>query len=557
MSRSNILFRAAFAAALLLSISTAAKAQTRIIESGTDKLKFTVSGGWLYDERDPRYSRSGSKLNTNQNFFFDVAPGATISVRGSNAGPSIEEGGNYTMEVCIKFYDEQGHLLDDNGNIINTTSSERELNTPLSMSRTMPSNAVKAKAEVKMNRKFNYIAAFLTFTVSKDAKPNSPVIELNPAGDPCIGLGVIDSHIRFNDFWGEVKIRSECRDEDDGYEFVDLDTVIHEMDRIKTEEDSGAILGLEDMSTYVIKPETILIIHTVKDTRSKLEVNLGQMWINIKKMANGRSVVFEMSQCVAGINGTIVAFKETGSESSVWLFAGKVTVTNKSTGKETVLEPGQKIVCKGNSSKVSTFNIERVAKEWGIPMSDIDNHYSDTTEPAGSGTIEEPAGNGKYGIKSGIATMSVSTNGSMSEAVWYFDNYGAQECYKQHFEIPGFSSYDAITVTKGEWCWFIAANGSVKKFENPTPDLNFLNLSQAVRTKYKIKDLGTETFLGRTCQKYSYEIKHVLKTDKWTVWVYKGFILKSVCKSGLVESIVEATDFKENAAVPAEVFDTH
>ena len=44
----------------------------------------------------------------------------------------------------------------------------------------------------------------------------------------------IDSKIRFNDFYGEVKIRPDA-EEDDSYEFVDIDTVIYEDDRIKAE----------------------------------------------------------------------------------------------------------------------------------------------------------------------------------------------------------------------------------------------------------------------------------------------------------------------------------
>ncbi|MBQ7167584.1 MAG: hypothetical protein IJR93_11635, partial [Treponema sp.] len=70
------------------------------------------------------------------------------------------------------------------------------------------------------------------------------------------GTDRVDSKIRFNDFYGEVKIRPNS-EEDDAYEFAELDTVIYENDRIKTEEDSGAVLSLRDMSTFVIKPETI------------------------------------------------------------------------------------------------------------------------------------------------------------------------------------------------------------------------------------------------------------------------------------------------------------
>ena len=118
----------------------------------------------------------------------------------------------------------------------------------------------------------------------------------------------IDSKIRFNDFYGEVKIRPDA-EEDDSYEFVDLDTVIYEGDRIKTEEDSGAILGLEDMSTYVIKPDSTLIIHTDEGNVSKIEMLAGSMWGNIKKMSEGKSLEVEMSQCVCGINGSTVKMK--------------------------------------------------------------------------------------------------------------------------------------------------------------------------------------------------------------------------------------------------------
>ena len=130
---------------------------------------------------------------------------------------------------------------------------------------------------------------------------------------PAFSADKIDSKIRFNDFYGEVKIRPNA-EEDDSYEFVDLDTVIYEDDRIKTEEDSGAILGLEDMSTYVIKPESTLIIHTEEGNVSKIEMIAGTMWANFKKMAEGKTLEVEMSQCVCGIEGTSVLFQSSGTD---------------------------------------------------------------------------------------------------------------------------------------------------------------------------------------------------------------------------------------------------
>ncbi len=138
----------------------------------------------------------------------------------------------------------------------------------------------------------------------------------------------IDSHIRFNDLYGEVSIKHGGEDYD-AYEYATIDTVIYEDDVIKTEEDSGAILGLEDMSTYVIKPESILIIHTEEKHVSNLELLHNCIWGNIKKMSEGKSINIEMSQCVAGIKGTIFrAFQsKDGLTNRIEVIKGVVTVT--------------------------------------------------------------------------------------------------------------------------------------------------------------------------------------------------------------------------------------
>ncbi len=198
--------------------------------------------------------------------------------------------------------------------------------------------------------------------------------------DPCAGRVLIDSKIRFNDWYGQVMIRPDC-DDDDAYEFVDFDTVIYEDDRIKTEEESCAILGLEDMSTYVLKPNSTIIIHTEDGNVSKWEMLKGTMLTNLKKMAEGKSLEIEMSQCCSGINGTIAAFEETGKESRVYLLVGKTSVTNKKTGKKIQLKPGQVVTMKNETSKVQKFNVEALAKSFGVPQDELKNHYTNKNAP--------------------------------------------------------------------------------------------------------------------------------------------------------------------------------
>jgi hypothetical protein len=165
---------------------------------------------------------------------------------------------------------------------------------------------------------------------------------------------------------------------------------------------------------------------------------------------------------------------------------------------------------------------------------------------------------GRYQMKSGIAKTVTTVGDSKTEATQYWDDYGGLECLKQRMDIPGLVSYDYYTITKGDKAWFVTdtdGKKASKVFQNPTPDLNFLNITPAVEEKYNIKDFGGDTYLGKPCKKYTYETTQNRKKGLWTVWVYKGFILKSICVLGKRESIIEVVELKENVPVPPEVFD--
>ncbi len=231
------------------------------------------------------------------------------------------------------------------------------------------------KAKYLIGRFLLVLMAILPFSLSLPAKAQK--IRFVGDEDKC---HEVDSKIRFNDLYGEVLIRCNFL-KDNAYEFADFDTIIFEDDRICTKEESGAVLGLEDMSTYVIKPESIIIIHSEDNHISKFEMIAGGILANIKKMIEGKSIEYEMSNCVAGIKGTIVALEETGKESRVYVLVGKASVKNKKTGKETVLQPGQMVTMKGKTSNVATFNIEQMAKKYGCPMSEIKNHYTNKQAP--------------------------------------------------------------------------------------------------------------------------------------------------------------------------------
>lgn len=365
---------------VLLMVAGTAGAQSefkRTITRQGQTIEYSISGVQVTKEEQPLYTgNTPENGNYLQNYEGTVESGKTITVKCRQ----VKGKKNPIIYIDIRYYDKpsmSGAPLTDES---------------------MRTDKEKATSSRVPKRKYGEVNIYylgdtgdwitVTFFLDIDASPvpvSTPVVHTpEPNIGPCEKK---DSHIRFNDFYGEVKKRCNF-EEDDSYEFVDLDDVVYENDRIKTEEESGAILGLEDMSTYVIKSESVLIIHTEEGNKSKLEMLIGSMWTNIKKMAAGKSLDVEMSQCVCGINGTIVAFEETGGKSNIYLFAGSVTVKSKKGTDKVNLQPGQTSSV-GSNGKVAVkeFDIEKGAKKFGISMNDIRNHYSNAGTTGNVGLV--------------------------------------------------------------------------------------------------------------------------------------------------------------------------
>ena len=439
--------------AMMIALNAGALTET-ITGSNKLILKYSISGG--------KYIRT---LEGNAHAsIFEIEPGGTITITGANGRKQTKKDKfDYWISASVYFMDAKGKKLgephykvQENGNV--------------QLQVIVPDGAVKAEARIslKCSDIYNSLGAEGEFTVkqkknnsqSTSQKKTSYSAKETPVSFKC---NEVDSKIRFNDFYGEVKYRCSL-EEDDAFEFADLDAVLYENDLIQTEEESGAILGLEDMSTYVLKPESKLIICDTYDSRPaivrKLEMLGGSMLTNIKKMAEGKSFEVEMSQCICGGEGTIFAVQETGKESRVWLLVGKASVKNKKTGKKTVLQPGQMVTMKGKTSNVASFNVEQVAKKFGCPMSEIKNHYTNKKAP-------------KYNM-SDICGKPVSSTGSKKTS----SNTGNQKTPQKKAEKKGLdrkgksdviksssNSNSSSSTPSGKYARYGAKRGIVKRVD--------------------------------------------------------------------------------------------
>lgn len=358
------------------------------------------------------------------------------------------------------------------------------------------------------------------------------------------------SGISINDLCGEVSVR--CNDdEDDSYEFAELDGLIREEDRIRTKEESEVLLGLEDMNTYLIRPNSIVVIRTEKNNVTKLEMIVGSIWANIKKMAEGKTIELEMSHCVSGIKGTIVAFEETGKESRVYLFAGKVEVTGKASKRKTMLKAGQaSIVGSDGKIKVKKFDIEKGAKKFGIPMKEIKNHYSNTptssskgssTKVSSSGTISEKVQK-RYAMQRGVIKYKYAKGKQTGEIIRTFDSYGHYE--RVASKIKG-SSATSLNIYRGEKAYKVDTKAKTVT-QSKHEAINFLNITEAELSKHKLKKKGTATVAGKQCVVYGNA------NEDYYVW--QGITLKKVINSKDGKIVSEAVSITQPAKIDANKF---
>ena len=161
----------------------------------------------------------------------------------------------------------------------------------------------------------------------------------------------------------------------------------------------------------------------------------------------------------------------------------------------------------------------------------------------------------RYEIKSGIVTMEMDMRGRKVVQMIHFDDYGAKEA--------------TISERRGEKMRGIEVDGEMlmindaknTAFKMPAMGggsnkrINFLNKDEKYIKKNKIKVLGTETFLGKECTKYSVALFMMGQVVKQTVWVYKGIVLKSSITTDFGEMGQQATELVENIDIPASIFE--
>jgi len=166
----------------------------------------------------------------------------------------------------------------------------------------------------------------------------------------------------FSDLYGEVSVRPD--DADDAYEFAELSMILYHNDRIRTKAKSGAIICFADLSTFVMKPDSVIVLDTRVTKESKFKLIAGTILVNIKRILEDGNVDIEMTQAVAGIKGTTLVCEESDGKSTLKVIEGSVELTPEN-GDPILVHGGEMVTAtNGKHGKVMKFSPSEELGTW-------------------------------------------------------------------------------------------------------------------------------------------------------------------------------------------------
>ena len=163
----------------------------------------------------------------------------------------------------------------------------------------------------------------------------------------------------------------------------------------------------------------------------------------------------------------------------------------------------------------------------------------------------------RFGIKSGEITTETDLMGQKMNATTYFDDYCNLQYSRTKMSMMGMD-IDMGTLQRDGKTYMI--NYSDKTVQDGQSmgmgrqDINYLNLTEEVIAKNKIKEVGEEEVSGKPCKVYTTEVSQMGQTVEVKVYVWEGIPMKTVTNAMGMEIVAKVVDVKEGD-VDATLFD--
>jgi hypothetical protein len=198
------------------------------------------------------------------------------------------------------------------------------------------------EAKVEKSRKIRFDLSALS-TSNRGPDPD------DPTDDPRFGE---DTGASFSSLSREVEIHRWKDGAWDFAEFVHPNTRLRSGDKVVVGENSHALISFADGSTLMVRPrpnddQAVVIIAMPPKSGTQVDLLLGRLKVNFKKIIAGEAIEVKSQQAVIGTKGTVFEVEATSDETSCKVSEGAVTVRHRKTGKTMTVSTGQKVTVSG------------------------------------------------------------------------------------------------------------------------------------------------------------------------------------------------------------------
>ena len=161
----------------------------------------------------------------------------------------------------------------------------------------------------------------------------------------------------------------------------------------------------------------------------------------------------------------------------------------------------------------------------------------------------------RYEFEKAVITTKAEMMGQPMITTYYIDDYGKNEAseFTMDMSAMGGNKMQMRSVRQGDGTVTFDVN-NVKEGHKSEGTVNFLNLTPEVIKKHKIKEKGEEVIDGRPCKIYTVNTEQMGMSVSSTVWVWKGFTVKTVVDGGMFTIETKLDTFDENGKIPDGIF---
>ena len=161
----------------------------------------------------------------------------------------------------------------------------------------------------------------------------------------------------------------------------------------------------------------------------------------------------------------------------------------------------------------------------------------------------------RYEFEKAVITTKTEMMGNPMITTYYIADYGKKEAseFKMDMSAMGGNVMNMRTVVQADGS--VSFDINTKEGQKTEGAVNYLNLTPEVVKKHKIKEKGEEIVNGYPCKKYEVNTEQMGMSVSSTVWVWKGFPVKTVVDGGMFQIETVMDTFDENGTIPEGVFE--